>query len=149
MKIKLPHFLEHDDRGKPAGEAVIAEATKPKEDPFKHRKMLLWYTSQSCGDVTLVVVRAVQISESFKSVSCPNHIPDLEHLPFAFGKFLFAGYYVQDMPETHSNGHTKECLHSQFTMEIFRPLTVQEGQLFALEGLRLPRKAKMDVCLGE
>lgn len=108
--------MGHDSRVKPVEEAVFPDIINPKDGLAELLCRLHGSKLLSIDRTDLGGVLAVQIFDSFRSVLYLYSSLASEHPPATLNELMFAGYYVWNMEEMHSDSQTHSPLHSQSTM---------------------------------
>lgn len=88
---KVHPFADHDGEFQPVVQEVIAFSTNLEDDLSGLPRRMHGPTLQSSDKVDLVVVRSVQMFNSFKSVSHTYPVPGPKHSAPTLGEFMFAG----------------------------------------------------------
>lgn len=114
MLGKGQQFSKHDSKVHPVGEAFIVDNTKREEDLYGLPSSLHRSPMHFGDEMNLVVIPAVQVFDSFKSLPYPNPNVELENPFSTLVGLMSAAYYVWDMQVMclDSHGHVPFCSHS-------------------------------------
>lgn len=125
---KVQVIAEHDGKGQALGEAVIAGVSHCNENPSILFCSLRSCTFQSDGVMDIAATRAVQNSESFKSVPYRYPIFGLQNLTATLGEFIFPWYYGWDTQGRQSDSYAHSPCHIESSVEITWDKVDQAGQ---------------------